>query len=138
MTEGQVKAKLNQYLEARHKFDNARNRLEETEALLTSISIDYTKDRVTSSPKTLDRIGELIDRLSELRSECMAEAWSAVRTMEEVTEFIKKVGDSRLEGILVRHYILGDSFEKIANEMEPPITERHVYRLQDEAIGRLR
>ena len=136
MTQGQVKDKLNKYKDARERFDNARRRLEETEALLTSVSIDYTKDRVKSSPKTLDRIGELIDKLSELRNECMEEAWEAVRTMEQVTELIKRVGDGKLESILVKRYILCETWDKISEDLD--IDRRWCFRLHDQAIERLR
>lgn len=136
MTEGQVKKKLNQYRDAREKFDNARMKLEETENLLTSISIDYTRERVQGSPKTLDRIGELVDKLSILRKECMEEAWQAVKTMETVTEFIKKCDDTRLQSILVKRHILIENWDKIAEDLG--VTSRHIFRMYDEAIQKLR
>lgn len=136
LTEAQVKEKLNKYRDSRERFNNARRRLEEIESMLTSISIDYSQDRVTSSPKTLDRIGDLIDKLSLLRSECMEEAWEAVRTMDEVTKLIKRVDDARLESILVKRYILCETWDEISSDLD--IDRRWCFRLHDQAIERLR
>lgn len=136
LTEGQVKERLEAYKDARARFDSARLKLQETEALLTSISIDYTRERVKSSPHTLDKIGELVDELARLRKECLDEAWEAMRTMDEVTAFIKRLNDGQLESILVKKYILGETMQKIADDLG--FVERHIYRLHDEAIARLR
>lgn len=133
MTEGQVKAKLNRYQDARERYNSARAKLEETENLITGISIDYSKDRVQASPKSWDRIGDLIDRLTELRKVFRDEAWQAIKEMDETVNFIQKVGDGRLESILVKKYILGETWEKIGSDLG--FTERHLFRLQDEAIN---
>lgn len=106
------------------------------ESMLTSITVDYTQDRVTSSPKTLDRIGDLIDKLSALRSACMEEAWEAVRTMEEVTNLIKRVNDARLESILVKRYILCETWDEISFDLD--LDRRWCFRLHDQAVERLR
>ena len=136
MTEGQVKAKLYEYREAKERLDISLLKLEELETYLTSTGIDYGNTRVTSSPRTTDRIGEMVDKLYDLQSQCIRDARLALTKMDEVCEFIAKAGDSTLEKILIQYYILGKSWEEVA--VATGYVVRHIYRLKDEAIERLR
>lgn len=135
MTEEQVKIKLLGYLEARERFEVAKLKLIETENMITGISVSYSDTKVKTSPKTLDRVGELIDRLNNQRNACIDEAFRANKQMDEVQKLIKKAGDATLESLLTRHYIIGDKWEKVADDMG--YDDRYIFKLHDEAIKRV-
>jgi hypothetical protein len=95
----------------------AKRALEEIEATIDSISIDYAKDRVTSSPVSPDRIGDLIDKLSALRREYIEQAHEFVDVANEVRRLINGVSDPRFHELLCRRYLFNQRWERIAVDM---------------------
>lgn len=120
MTEREIKetqAILWSYRDMRERVLMAKRSLEEIEATLTSISIDYSKDRVTSSPVSPDRIGDLIDKLSDLRREYIEQAHEFLDITAEVRRLIDGVTDPRYHELLCRRYLFNQRWERIAVDM---------------------
>lgn len=135
MTTNDMKRILTGYRDAKDRFDTIMRNLEEIENLITGISIDYQEERVISSPKTLDRIGDVIDQLSELRKESIKAIEECADRAEEVYRLINQLEDSRLHEVLSRRYIQGQPWEKIAREIG--YDERWTYRLHEQALEEL-
>lgn len=110
----------------------ARQALEQVESTLTSVSIDYSKDRVTSSPVSPDRIGEYIDKLAEVRRKYVEQAIEYLDVAENVQRLIDGVKDPRYHELLCRRYLLNQRWERIAVDMNYDI--RHVRRLHWRAL----
>lgn len=120
MTEKEIKevqAILWSYRDMRERALMAKRALEEIEATIDSISIDYAKDRVTSSPVSPDRIGDLIDKLSALRREYIEQAHEFVDVANEVRRLINGVSDPRFHELLCRRYLFNQRWERIAVDM---------------------
>lgn len=105
------------YRDMRERLIMAQRNLEEVESTLTSISIDYSKDRVTSSPVSPDRIGELIDKLSGLREKYIEQANEYLDVTKEVRRLIDGVTDRRFHELLCRRYLFSQRWERIACDM---------------------
>ncbi|MCR4711491.1 MAG: hypothetical protein K5707_04255 [Clostridia bacterium] len=135
MTAIDMKRILTGYRDARERMDTIFRNLEELENVVTGISLDYSEPRVSSSPKTTDRFGEIIDRLAALHKESVAALETCIDRAEEVYRLVETLQDSKLNEVLSRRYIRGQNWKRIANEMG--YDERWVYRLHDQALDAL-
>lgn len=120
------------FRDMRERLMMAQRNLEEVESMMTGITIDYSKDRVTSSPVSPDRFGDLIDKLSGLRQAFIEEANQYLDVMKEVRRLIDSVTDARYHELLCRRYLFYERWERIACEMNYDI--RHVRRLHKRAL----
>ena len=127
-----VKERLKAFKSARLRYESLRLQLEECEAMLTSISIDYSREKVQSTPE-LDKLAAAMDRLSRLRLECIKQAHEAVRTMEDAKALIDTVEQGQLHELLTRRYIRGQTWEVIAVEMH--YSWRGVHKMHLRALG---
>ena len=130
-----LRVRLRSYRDAKRRYEAAKLLLEECESLLTSISIDYSAERVQRTPD-MDRLGDLIDRLSRLRRECIWAAAETVECMQDVADLIDRVGSGTLHEILTRRYIRGQKWELIAEEMHYSLNGIH--KLHRKALDILR
>lgn len=128
MTTEETKQFLWGFRDAQRKYRQLLERINELEAVLTSISIDYSAERVQSTPADM---ADKIAKLSDLRTEYIDKAEEAVEKMEEICSVIDKVGGSCGE-VLHRIYIEGDRFEKIAVDLN--YSYRHIGRLHKRGV----
>lgn len=138
MTEKEIKevqAVLWSYRDMRERVLMAKRSLEEIEATITSISIDYSKERVTSSPVSPDRIGDLIDKLSALRREYIEQAHEFLDVTAEVRRLIDGVKDPRFHELLCRRYLFNQRWERIAVDMGYDF--RYLLKLHKRAIEQI-
>lgn len=133
MQEEDVKQKLKTFREAKRKYEAVRIQLEECETMITSVNFDYSKERVQTSPE-MDKLADVIDRLSYLRNRCIEQADEAVRCMEEVKMLIDCV-DGRMRDLLTRRYIKGETWERIAVETNRSWNSTH--RLHRQALKKI-
>lgn len=109
--------------------------IEELETQIHGLSIDYTKEKVKSSPE-YDRLAKCVDRLSYLHKKSVDYAEDCTRTMEDVFNTIQKVKNSVIHELLTRRYLLGQPWEKIAVEMN--FDYRWTLRLHSKALEEVR
>ena len=130
----EVKGRLRKYRKAKEAYFTAKAELEECETMIIGLGVDYTKERVQRSQEA-DKLGEIIDRLSLLRSKSIEAAEIAAKDMETVKELIHEVKDERKRDILVRYYLQGMTWEQIA--VEKKLSWTHLHRLHGEALEEL-
>lgn len=129
----EVKRVLWKYRDARERLIMAWQRLETARAALTGVTIDYSKDRVQTSPVSYDKTGEMVDEIAKMEAEHLQAAREYLAIMDEVEGLIDGVKDARLHELLCRRYILRQGFEQIAYEMS--YDYRHIRRLHKKALA---
>ena len=112
----EVKERLRAYKSAKKRYESLRLRLEECETMLTSLSIDYSREKVQSTPDP-DKLAAALDNLARVRMECIDGAHEAVRAMEDAVGLIDTVGQGVLHELLTRRYICCQTWESIAVDM---------------------
>lgn len=128
MTTEEVKNFLKGYQRAKERFRQLLERIAELESIITSISVDYSAERVqTSPPDPSDQIA----KLSDMRTEKIEAANEMSKRMDEVCKVIDKVGGVQGE-ILHRRYIEGQRWEEIAVNMH--YNYRTVTKLHGKAL----
>ena len=131
MTKAEILSVLNQYLKAKRRYITTSRNLEECETMITRLSIDYSKEKVKSTPNP-DKMTELIDRLIYLKGVFLETAEESTAKMEETLRFIETIDNSVHHEIISRHYIHDETWEEIAEEMN--YTYRYILKLHDEAL----
>lgn len=131
MTREEVKEELNGYLRAKSEHQRYVRLLEEIETAISSISIDYSKEKVQSTPQ-FDKLAESIDKLNCIRNKCIERAYAATEAMGRTLDLIEQIENPTIKDILTRKYILDESFEKIA--VEKRYTYRRITQLHGDAI----
>ena len=82
-----------------------------------------------------DRVGRTAAKISDLETEVNERIDRLLETKAAITAMINSLDDILLQNLLERRYILGFSWEKIAEDMN--YTPRHITRLHNKAIARL-
>lgn len=121
-----------------YEINNAINVKLELIAELRSLA-----EKVTASPMTeshgvgtySDRVGRTTAKIIDLENEINDEIDRLVEIKLRIKEVIAAVTDSTRRTVLERRYILSESWEKIADELD--YSPRHVLRLHNETIERL-
>ena len=134
MTINEVDKFLQSYIKSKRRYNSILLDVEEIETQIAGLSIDYTKEKVQSSPG--DRLTNSIDRLNYLHKECTRILEECTNDMEQVFYTINNVKDSELHELLTRRYIAGQVWEQIAVEMA--YTNRHIYKLRQRALEEVR
>lgn len=95
-------------------------------------SVTGSAETSVSASGTGDRVGSAAARIAGLERGIQSDIDSYVTLRAEITAVIDKVPDSLYVDILYRRYVHGQTWEKIAEEMNYAI--RHVYRLHGQAL----
>ena len=104
MTRQELRDELKKYKEASKRYYRSKRELEELETLLESVSVDYTKAKVKSSPEP-DTLANSIDKLARLHKQVLQEGNDAIEEMFNVRGLIDKSGNEIQRDILIRRYI---------------------------------
>ena len=131
MTIYEVEKFLNSYIKSKRRYNSIMLDVEEIETQLLSVAVDYSKERVQTSPKN-DRLANSVDRLNFLHKECLRIAEECTSNMERILYVINKVQDSTLHGVLTRKYIAGQTWEQISVELT--FNSRYIYKLRHKAL----
>ena len=132
MTVQDVKERRYRFRDAAEQLKTAQNNLEQMENLLTGVSIDYSTERVSSSPISFDRFGDQMDPLNELRIIFEEKKKEATERMYEATQLINLCTSARGYEILSRRYIQGETLDDIAEAMHYSL--RQLYRIHADAL----
>lgn len=128
MTTEEVKTFLRGYQRAKESYRQLLERIKVLESILTSISLDYEREKVQSTPVDM---ATKIAALSDMRSEKIKYAENETRKMEEVCNVIDRI-DGTENIILHRRYIEGQRWEEIAVALN--YTYRNVTYLHGKAL----
>ena len=134
MTKDEIKELLRGYQRAKSAYLLARMQLEECEVMLLGLGVDYSKERVQSMPQA-DKLGDIMDRLGRLRQIYLDTGVAAGDAMEATQGLVNGVRDPLLKEVLVRRYLVGQTWERIAVEMH--YSWQHVHKLHSRALGEL-
>ena len=134
MTETTQQAR--QQLQQIHRIDtqlkHKESQLQELELQLTQAGgIQYDRERVQASPMP-DRLSNDIIRLVELKEQVIKERVEYLQKKERVVNEIHSLEDPREMDILVKRYIEGKTWDRIADEMNYSI--RRVHQLHRQAL----
>lgn len=124
---------LLQYKIAKSRIESKAAEIEELESILTSGSIDPSKERVQSSIK-FDR-EKILAEIVDTRKELLVLKQDAVEKMQEVSCVIEQVKPEVLSRLLCMRYIECRRWEYIATYLG--YTARHVRRLKFEALEQI-
>ena len=132
---GKTKKELWQYMDAKKEYERTLAKIEEIEAQITNVSIDYSKERVKTSVVAYDTLANVIDKLTALRNEAILQADAMADKMIKAYGYIEKVKDPTHREILQRRYIQGEQWESICYNMG--FSWAHIHRLHKEALEEL-
>lgn len=111
-----------------------RNRIDEIRETMTELkspSGSITPDKVQTSLNG-DKLAQLMADLDELENSYLDSVSELQTKITQITERIEKLPDERQKQVLYSRYIVGDTWERIAVDMQFYI--RHVYRIHGEAL----
>lgn len=108
-----------------HKIKHKESQLRELRSrIMQAGGVNYERERVQSSPKG-DRIADDIIRLVELKEQIIKERIEYLQAKERVIQDIHGLEDPREMDILVKRYIEGKTWDKIADEMNYSLGRVH-------------
>lgn len=125
---------LGGYIRNRDLIIQYRREAEAIETALTSVSIDYTREKVQATPND-DRMAEAIDKLMALQTEINDTMREAIEQMEKILRLISAIKEPVLRELLWRRWIRGQTMETIAEEMRRDV--RWIYRLHARALRQI-
>lgn len=124
MTRAELRDELKKYKEANKRYCRSKRELEELEALLESVSVDYSKTKVKSSPEA-DTLANSIDRLHRLHKQVLEDGNDAIEQIFYVRDLIDKAGGEIQKNILHERYIELKYWEVIAWENHYSLARVH-------------
>ena len=128
------KAYLKRYRLAWFEITRRKKEIEDLKQILMLGSVDYTKERVQSSPK--DTMAQIMSTAVDLEAKLNDEIEELMKIRDEVVSVINKVSDERLKTILSLRYISGETWESIAEALD--LTSRWVQMLHGDALQEVR
>ena len=130
----EAKTFLKQYQEALVDVRNLEAETEELETIALSITVSTDGERVQSSGSK-DRMGELIAKICDMKIELMNQRSQALDKLREVGWVIRQVDNKNYRQLLHRRYIEGNTWERIAVEME--MNYRWILRMHGKALEKV-
>ena len=124
MTRAELREELKKYKSASQRYYRSKRELEELETWLESVSIDYTKAKVKSSPEP-DNLAESIDKLNRLHKQVLEEGNDAIEQMFYVMDLIDHAEDGCQRDVLFMRYIELKYWEVIAWENHYSLARVH-------------
>lgn len=119
------------YLDNQRELKRIEELIEVLDSKIQGLGIDYSRIKVKTTPKN-DKIGELVDKLNELKTEQVKAKEKAVKEMARVVELIDGLDDPKQKEILQRRYIEGEAWDTIGQNMG--YTWRHLIKLHNQAL----
>lgn len=132
----EVKKKLLGYQMAKEEYQRLVMKIEEIETHLTSLSIDYSKEKVLSSTDAQAKLAKAIDELIKLKEDALAKAAEESRKMVEVYAMIESIDDTDSDfaedqrKILHLRYIQGHEWEDVCKMVNLSWTNTHLKHRQ--------
>lgn len=102
------------------------------ESVSTVRAVRFDLEKVQGGGQT-DRIGDSVVRIVDLEKELESDMLKLLDRQHEVINQIQRLDDCRCMSLLFKRYIMGKSFQIIANEMN--FTYRHCLNLHEKALN---
>jgi len=132
----EIRDYLRGYLDKLAKTKEMARQIDYLESEAYSIrSIDTTAERVQSSPRTHDHIGEIIGKIDAEAEELMAKLTEERDAKNEVVMTIYKIKNVRARSVIFNKYIDGFTWEKVAETQGLSMRWTHV--LEEQGLDEL-
>ena len=124
---------LSRGINLERRVETITDQIEHYKSIVNKCTVTYSDSpkSTTSSYRLEDCTQKIIDLQSEL---CEAVA-DLVDVTCDIARTISKVENYDYEDLLVKRYVLGEPWEKIAEEMN--YSEQHIHRLHGEALKKI-
>lgn len=131
--------KAKEYLQKLKKLDTIINQkikeIDNLKVMCTSVSsLDYSKDRVQTSPDGIAPYVKTLDRICDMQDKINMEIDRFIDEKHKIINQIQGLSDSRHIDVLFKRYVEYKSFETISVEINLSYTyviEVHGYALQE-------
>lgn len=122
---------LSQIREYELKIDRLNDVIESYKANFPGVmGTDYKAPRVASYPS--DKIGAYVARVTDAQTALIEQKMMYVSLKNEAIQRINRITDGDCVDILMRKYVLYQTWGRIADETN--YTKRHVFRLRNKAL----
>lgn len=98
-------------------IEQKRKQVKNLKELAESITVPMDKERVSSSPTSLDKIGEIVAKIIDLENEINCDIDKYIELKKEVIGVIDSVEDARLMNLLYERYLNFKTWDNIAAGM---------------------
>lgn len=112
-----VKEYLMQYMEAGSDIDDRLEEIARLRAKSVAIGVSLNPNKVQSSGDK-DPVGSIVAQIVDMEREVGREVAHLRLLKEQVMAVITAIPDHKQRKVLYRRYILGEKWEKIAEEMD--------------------
>ena len=128
-----AKQYLKQAYKLNEKIKDKQERLDDLKEMSTSTgAIDYSKDKIQSSPSQDAPFTKQVMQIIELEEELQKDIDRLKNLKVEINRAVKSVDDVDGSMVLSKRYILMKTWEQISSEMGYSISQLH--RIHDRAI----
>lgn len=115
------------------RVDTIKDQIEHYKSLVNNCTVTYS-----DSPKSTAsnyKLEECTQKIMDLQSELCEAMADLVDVTCEISRAIRRINNYDYQDLLVKRYVLGQSWEKIADDMN--YSEQHIHRLHGEALKKI-
>lgn len=124
---------LSRGINLERRVETITDQIEHYKSIVNKCTVTYS-----DSPKSTTssyRLEDCTQKIMDLQSELCEAVADLVDVTCDIARTISKVGNYDYEDLLVKRYVLGEPWEKIAEEMN--YSEQHIHRLHGEALKKI-
>ena len=124
---------LSRGINLERRVETITDQLEHYKSIVNKCTVTYS-----DSPKSTtssNRLEDCTQKIMDLQSELCEAVADLVDVTCDIARTISKVENYDYEDLLVKRYVLGEPWEKIAEEMN--YSEQHIHRLHGEALKKI-
>ena len=124
---------LSRGINLERRVETITDQIEHYKSIVNKCTVTYS-----DSPKSTTssyRLEDCTQKIMDLQSELCEAVADLVDVTCDIARTISKVENYDYEDLLVKRYVLGEPWEKIAEEMN--YSEQHIHRLHGEALKKI-
>lgn len=124
---------LSRGINLERRVETITDQIEHYKSIVNKCTVTYS-----DSPKSTTssyRLEDCTQKIMDLQSELCEAVAALVDVTCDIARTISKVENYDYEDLLVKRYVLGEPWEKIAEEMN--YSEQHIHRLHGEALKKI-
>lgn len=124
---------LSRGINLERRVETITDQIEHYKSIVNKCTVTYS-----DSPKSTTssyRLEDCTHKIMDLQSELCEAVADLVDVTCDIARTISKVENYDYEDLLVKRYVLGEPWEKIAEEMN--YSEQHIHRLHGEALKKI-
>ena len=124
---------LSRGINLERRVETITDQIEHYKSIVNKCTVTYS-----DSPKSTTssyRLEDCTQKIMDLQSELCEAVADLVDVTCDIARTISKVENYDYEDLLVKRYVLGEPWEKIAEEMS--YSEQHIHRLHGEALKKI-